>query len=1138
MRRVTLLLTIGAGLGLAAAAITVGTAMPPAGGSGHVVRASSQKTAATTVAIRRQQAANAYAKLPVSFVENRGQTDARARYYAQGNGYAFFLTPSSVVLSFAKQQAAPAEVQTPEQIALALQFVGRNPQVEPQGAERAAGVVNDLRGSDPSQWHTQIAQYRDVVYRELWPGIDLRLREQSGVLKYEFHVRPGASPADIQLAYGGADGLSVDDAGQLRISTPLGVLQDSAPVSYQDIDGVRVPVSSRYVLGGGANPDGKFSFGVGGYQRDHELVIDPGVQYTTFLGGNSNETGAGISVDAAGNAFVAGTTQSPNFPTTSGAFRRTGAAQSFPDVFVSKLNAAGTALIYSTFVGGSNMEFGNSLAVDANGNAYVTGTTKSSNFPTTGNAFDRSINIPPNCPRCGTDVTDGFAFKLNAAGSALSYSTYLGGTEYEAPRGIAVDGSGNAYVTGETLSRDFPTTAGAFSRTLRGDYDVFVTKLNPTGSALTYSTFLGGAAVDNGQQVQVDTGGNAYVLGFSSSTDFPTTAGAFDTTANGGFDATLTKLNPAGSALVYSTYLGGNDFDSGSGLVVDGAGSAYVTGGTPSPDWPVTPGAYDTTFSGGDGYVTKLNPAGSALVYSTFIGGSAYDSIGDAVLDPAGNAWLTGGTSSTDFPVTPGAPDTTFNGGAGDAVIAELNSTGSALLFATFLGGSQSEGGADIARDPTGDVYVVGSTYSQDFPATVGAFDRVWNGDLSIFWGDAFVTKIDIDAGTSTPPAPPGVPVAPTLTSPSNASSQPQPITFDWNDVPEAVSYTIQIDDSSAFSAPLVRDQSVTSSIYATTGLANATHFWRVRGVNSAGVVGAWSAVRSFTAEAPPPPAELSTLDLNPSTVVGGNGSSGTVIMTVGPASDAVISLSSSNPSVAGVPATTTVPANSFTGSFVVSTSAVSASTAVTITATYNGSSRTANLTVTPAGASAVSLQSVTASPSTVEGGSPTSAFVMLSAAAETDTTVALSSSNPAVVGVPASVTVATGTTARGFTVTTTSVTATTTATISATYNGTTRTATVTVNPAAPPPPPAQTAALTVSASGRSGERVVSSPAGINVATGSSGSASFTVGSSVTLSVTNGRDAIFSGACSTGGSKAKTCTFTLSGAASVTASVQ
>ena len=241
-------------------------------------------------------------------------------------------------------------------------------------------------------------------------------------------------------------------------------------------------------------------------------MIDPGVQYTTFLGGNSAETGAGIAVDAAGNVFVAGTTQSPNFPTTSGAFDRTGAASNFADVFVSKLNAAGTALIYSTFVGGSNMEFGNRLAVDAGGNAYVTGTTKSSNFPTTGGAFDRTHNIPPNCPRCATDVTDGFVFKLNAAGSALRYSTYLGGTEDDSPRGIAVDGSGNAYVTGETLSGDFPTTAGAFQRTRRGQNDVFVTKLNPTGSALVYSTFLGGTAIDNGEQVQVDGAGNAYVL--------------------------------------------------------------------------------------------------------------------------------------------------------------------------------------------------------------------------------------------------------------------------------------------------------------------------------------------------------------------------------------------------------------------------------------------------------------------------------------------------------------------------------------------------------------------------------------------------------------------------------------------------
>jgi hypothetical protein len=1136
MRSLTLLLTTGAGVGLAVAAVTVGVP-GDAGGSGRTTASPAPVQAvAATQAVRRQQAADAYAKLPVAFVENRGQTDARARLYAQGNGYAFFMTPSSVVLSLSKQQAAQADPQTPEQIALALQFINRNPQVEPQGAERAAGVVNDLRGSDPSQWHTQLAQYRDVVYRDLWPGIDLRLRGQSGVLKYEFHVRPGASPADIQLAYGGADGLSVNPAGELQVATPIGQLEDSAPVSYQTIDGVRTPVTSRYVLGGGANSDGTFSFAVGGYQRDHELIIDPGVQYTTFLGGNAAETGAGIAVDAAGNVFVAGTTQSPDFPTTTGAFKRTGAVQNFSDVFVSKLNAAGTALIYSTFVGGSDLETGNRLAVDAGGNAYVTGTTKSSNFPTTANAFDRSLAIPPNCPRCATDNTDGFAFKLNAAGSGLTWSTYLGGVDWDAPRGIAVDGSGNAYVTGETLSIDFPTTAGAFSRTARGQTEVFVTKFNPAGSALVYSTYLGGTAVDNGGQVQVDSGGNAYLLGASSSTDFPTTPGTFDTTANGGFDATLTKLNPAGSALVYSTFIGSPDFDGASGLVIDGAGNAYLSGGT-AAGWPVTPGAFDTTNNNGDAFVTKVNPAGSAIVFSTFIGGSDFDSASDLVLDSAGNVWFTGGTNSADFPVTAGAPDTTFNG-VGDATIAELNSTGSALLFATFLGGSNSEGGADIARDPNGDIYITGSTFSQDFPATVGAFDRVWNGDLQIFWGDAFVSKLDIDATTSTPTAPPDVPVAPTLVSPSNASSQPQPITFDWNNTPSAVSYTIQIDDSSTFSAPLEREQSVTDSIYATTGLTAGTHFWRVRGVNSAGVAGPFSAARSFTAQDPPPPAGLGSLDVNPSTVVGGNASSGTIVMSSGPATDVAVSLSSSNPAVASVPATATVPANSFTGGFIVSTSAVAASTSVVITATYNGSSRSATLTVTPAGASSVSLQSVTASPSSVSGGSPTSAFVMLSGAAETDAVVSLSSSNPAVVSIPASVTVASGTTARGFTVTTTSVSSTTTATISATYNGVTRTATVTVTAAAPPPPPAETATLSVSVSGRSGQTVVSNPSGISVTTGNTGSASFTVGSSITLTVSGGRSAIFTGACSSGGNKRTSCTFTFSGASSVSANVQ
>ena len=434
----------------------------------------------------------------------------------------------------------------------------------------------------------------------------MRLHGQSGVLKYEFHVHPGASPSDIRLAYGGADGLAVGATGALQIATPLGTLADSVPMSYQDIDGARVPVASRYLLDDGAHD--RFSFEVGTYQRDRDLVIDPGVQYTTFLGGNSAETPVGIAVDAAGNAYVAGTTQSPNFPTTTGAFDRTGAASNFADVFVTKLNPAGTALVYSTFVGGSDMEFAQGMALDGSGNAYVTGQTKSSNFPTTGNAFDRSLNIPGNCPRCGIDNTDNFVFKLNAAGSALTYSTYLGGTDYDAARGIAVDRSGNAYVAGETLSGDFPTTSGAFDRTRGGEYDMFVTKLNTTGSALVYSTFIGGAAVDNGGRLAVDSAGSAYVLGSTSSTDFPVTAGAFDTTANGTFDATLTKLNPAGSALVYATYFGGSDSDGGAGLVVDAAGNAYVAGSTSSPDFPTTAGVYDRTFNNGDAVLTNSTP--------------------------------------------------------------------------------------------------------------------------------------------------------------------------------------------------------------------------------------------------------------------------------------------------------------------------------------------------------------------------------------------------------------------------------------------------------------------------------------------------------------------------------------------------
>jgi hypothetical protein len=1064
---------------------------------------------------------NNYAKIPIAFEENAGQVDQRVRYFARGNRFGIYLTREEVVLALHEDRERG--------LALALRFVGADPRRTVEGDDRAPGEVNYFLGNDPAAWKTHLPRYRQIVYRNLWPGIDLRLREESGTLKYEFHVRPSARPSDIRLAYAGATGLSLDRSGALLVQTEDGVLHDAAPVAWQESGGARVPVQSHYALHG---KRGRFTFAVGeNYDPKRELVIDPGIQFTTFLGGSADDDGAGIAVDGSGNSYIAGTTQSSDFPTTTGAFQRVGAqGGGVADVFVTKLNAAGTALVYSTFVGGSDFEFGRAVAIDASGNAYVTGQTKSNNFPVSANAFQRGPQIPANCPGCANDHTDGFVFKLNATGSALTYSTYLGGaSDIDDPRGIAVDASGNAYVMGDTNSIDFPVTAGAFQTTAHGNGDMFLTKLNPTGSGLVFSTYIGGSNVDNGERVVIDGAGNSYLLGFSSSLDFPITAGAFQTTNRGAFDLTVTKVNSSGTNLVYSTYLGGSGSEGAGGLAVDAAGEAFVSGGTSSLDYPTTPGALSTPPDGDDVVVTKLNAQGSGLVYSAVFGGTGGEGANAIAIDSAGDAWITGLTTSTDYPTTANAFDNTNNGGA-DVIISELNPAGSALLYSTLLGGAQTDVGEDIALDGTGHVYVTGHTLSMDFPATAGAFDTVWKGNLSIFWGDAFVTKIDVNATTNAPVAPPATPGAVTLLTPANASAPSQPITFNWNPATSAAQYEIQIANSSAFAAPLVRDATTANTNFVANNLATTTQFWRVRGINSAGAAGPFSASRSFTPGAAPPPATLSTMSTNPSSVAGGSPSTGTVVLSSGaPDGGALIGLSSNNPAVASVPASTTAAANSFTADFAIATSPVTVATTVTITASYNGATRTATLTVTPN--AGPSITNLALSPSSVSGGTTAQGAVILSSAADAAATVALSSSNPAVASVPASVTIAAGSQSGVFNITTSSVATDTSVTISATLNGATKTALLTVTAAAPPP---QTATLTVNASGRSGARITSSPAGISVATGSSGSSSFNVGTSITLSA--GRSTVWSGACT--GNKTTSCRFTINAASTVNAAVQ
>ena len=690
-----------------------------------------------------QNVRDAYGKLPLAFVPNAGQTDARVRFSAEAGRAAFYFTQKEAVFAFRKE--SPGEAGG---VVLRLAFLGANPGTAIEGQGLGTGKVNYLIGNDRSEWRTGLPTYGQVVYRDLWPGVDMVFRGDAARLKYEFVLRPGAKVEDIHLAYHGAEGLSVDRAGQLLIATALGTLKDERPLSYQEIEGRRVPVASRFLLRPAARQATTYGFAVGGYDATQPLVIDPGLVYSTYLGGGSTDIGNPIAVDATGNAYITGETNSTaaTFPETVGAYDivKSGGR----DAFVAKLNATGSALVYATYLGGSSDDIGFGIAVDGSGNAYVTGETASrstdsdpsNNFPTTLGAYD-------------TVKTDGgidaFVTKLNPTGSALVYSTFLGGINEDRGRSIAVDALGNGYVTGETKSggtTPFPTTLGAFDTSQNGasNFDAFVTKLNPAGSALVYSTFLGASGTDQGFGIAVDSAGNAYVTGQTNDSTFPTTIGAFDTSKGSGFDVFVSKLNPAGTALVYSTFLGGNNDDLGFGIAVDSAGSAYVTGQTQSSDFPTTAGAFDSTNSQTDAFVTKLNATGTApLLYSTFFGGSSAD-VGHAIaVDSVGNVYVTGETQSSNFPTTTGALDTSYNGNV-DAFVAKLNPTlsgAASLVYSTYLGGSNADVGHGIVVTAPDTVYVAGETQSggtTPFPTTTGAFDTSYNGS-----NDAFVTKLD-----------------------------------------------------------------------------------------------------------------------------------------------------------------------------------------------------------------------------------------------------------------------------------------------------------------------------------------------------------------------------------------------------------
>lgn len=642
----------------------------------------------------------AYGKLPLAFEPNEGQAAGEADFIAQGPGYGLGLRASEAVLALRSPQGARP---------LTLRLTGANAGAKARAEDPLPGRSNYYIGNDPSRWRTNIPNYRKVRYRQAWHGIDIVYYGNQGQLEFDFVVSPGADPRQIRLSLSGAEEMQVGPAGDVVVGAAGQKLRFRKPLVYQQEGNERREIAGRYAV-----HDGEISVDLGNYDPARLLVIDPALVYSTYLGSYWDFAQA-ITVDPSGNAYITGS----------------GGPSGSVFVFVSKVNAAGSALLYSTHLGGESG--GKVIAVDTSGNAYITGWTMGG-MPTL-----RPIQSQLR------GVEDAFVTKLDSAGS-LVYCTYLGGSGADFGYGIAVDLAGNAYVTGSTGSSDFPTVNALQPAYRRGYQTGFVTKLNAAGSALVYSTYLGGSGNDLSYAIAIDPAGNAYVTGFTQSLDFPMVnalqprIGDANPASQKGGDGFVAKLNPSGSGLVYSTYLGGSAYDVASGIAVDSAGNAYVTGYTSSSDFPVV-NPLQSSYGGadangtaiGDAFVAKLNASGSALLYSSYVGGGGDEEARSIAVDSAGNAYITGYTTSSDFPIT--NPLQAAISGSADAFVTKVG-TGGWLVYSTYLGGAGSDSAYGIAVDSGGSTYITGWTMSTDFP-TVNPLQAAPSTT-----GYSFVTKI------------------------------------------------------------------------------------------------------------------------------------------------------------------------------------------------------------------------------------------------------------------------------------------------------------------------------------------------------------------------------------------------------------
>ncbi|HXR04409.1 MAG TPA: SBBP repeat-containing protein, partial [Verrucomicrobiae bacterium] len=727
------------------------------------------------------QTAMPFGGLPLYFETNHGQTDPSMPFLARGRDSRFLISPAEARIVL-RSAAGPATVR--------MQFVGANPRAHVHGAAELPGKINYLTGNDPAHWHTGLPLFAKVRVEEMYPGIGLVYYGNEEHLEYDFEIAPGANPDAIRIHFDGVDKIAVTPQGGLVLSLNGGEIQQLRPVLYQTVNGVRREIAGGYRLADAHT----VAFSVGSYDHSQTLVIDPVLSFSTYFGGNSGDIAWAVKLDTNGFVYIAGQTFSSQFAnnvplSTPGVFQPNYQGGSLAgDAFVAKFDHSGQNLIYFTYLGGSDDDVAYALAVDAAGHAYVAGATDSTNFPVV-NAIPGGTNIGGTFNQYARAyLSDAFVAELDGDGANLIYSTYLGGSAADAAYGIALDSSNDAYVTGFTYSTNFPTSTNAFQKQLAATNsafssyfyaNAFITEISAGGGTLLYSTFFGGTNYDAGRGIAVDGSNYVYVTGFTDSTNFPTTNAIYQvlyqtdfpgttnqvvltnlvngsllngamTNMGNAFDAFVIKFAPSFSELVYSTFLGGTNNDQAYAIAADNNGNAYVTGWTVSTNFPNTvtitnlQNGLTNNLTYGYAVVTNVfltqitNGTSAGIGYSAVFGGTSFAiDVGYGVaLDPAGNVFVTGGTSSTNFPVlnVPGYLRAT-NSGNSDAFVTAFNTNATALLYSGYLGGSENDFGYAIAVD-TNSAYIVGQTVSTDFP-TLNALHSTLNGT-----NDAFLAAI------------------------------------------------------------------------------------------------------------------------------------------------------------------------------------------------------------------------------------------------------------------------------------------------------------------------------------------------------------------------------------------------------------